>query len=724
MWLTIALLIGSGCLAGAQHSTNCPPGRHVIAHLFEWRWTDIAVECERFLGPTGYCGVQISPPNEHRIIPEINFDIPFSRFTPITRPWYERYQPVSYKLTSRSGTEEELRDMIRRCNDVNVRIYVDAVINHMAGENAYGTGSAGSIWNSASLSFPGVPFSEHDFHSGCGIENYGDAYQVQNCRLVGLVDLDLGKDYVRGKIADYLNKLTAMGVAGFRLDASKHMHPNDLMAIRAKLHNLNTTYFPADSKPFIYQEVIDMGGEGISSSQYVGVGRVTEFKYGKELARFFRGNVQLKHLSGFGESWGMVHSNNAVVFVDNHDNQRGHGGGGNILTFRDSRLYKMANAFMLAWPYGFTRVMSSYSWPTHWERGKDKNDWIGPPASGNRVQNTLAVTITAQGECTGDWICEHRWRQIANMVAFRNSVTGQGVDNWWDNGANQVAFGRGDKGFLAINNDGFCMVTELDTGLPAGTYCDVISGEFRRTHCTGRVVRVGHDGKALMDVANWLPDPVLAIHAGSRISDSVSHGAEAGTPDLRRTVILIEKQTTPGQDIFMRGGIDHARRPVCKQNPVECAIPVRYRPIGTGSHYQKYIDWCKGDQMLDWEGAESGQGKYENMSPHGSPLVWTTNDVTSSAYQSVNSYGGSYWLLDVDMDCSKTENGWFEVKAVIASRNGTEVTWESNLVHSSANPAGSARETLPGCSANHIVKCGKINVLKFGRPDIKINNFS
>lgn len=76
------------------------------------------------------------------------------------------------------------------------------------------------------------------------------------------------------------------------------------------------------------------------------------------------------------------------------------------------------------------------------------------------------------------------------------------------------------------------------------------------------------------------------------------------------------------------------------------------------------------------------------------------------------------------MDCSKTENGWFEVKAVMASGNGTDITWESNLVHSSSNHAGSATETLPSCSANHIVKCGMINVLKFGRSDIEINNFS
>ena len=34
------------------------------------------------------------------------------------------------------------------------------------------------------------------------------------------------------------------------------------------------------------------------------------------------------------------------------------------------RLYKMGVGFMLAHPYGFTRVMSSYHWPRHFENGK------------------------------------------------------------------------------------------------------------------------------------------------------------------------------------------------------------------------------------------------------------------------------------------------------------------------------------------------------------------
>ena len=73
---------------------------------------------------------------------------------------------------------------------------------------------------------------------------------------------------------------------------------------------------------------------------------------------------------------------NALVFVDNHDNQRGHGAGGaSIVTFWDSRLYKMAVGYMLAHPYGVTRVMSSFRWNRHIVNGK-----VGPLLNGNYDQ--------------------------------------------------------------------------------------------------------------------------------------------------------------------------------------------------------------------------------------------------------------------------------------------------------------------------------------------------
>lgn len=70
-----------------------------------------------------------------------------------------------------------------------------------------------------------------------------------------MIDLALEKDYVRSTIAAYLNRLIDIGVAGFRLDAAKHMWPGDIKAFLDKLHNLNTKWFPQGSKPFIYQEV-------------------------------------------------------------------------------------------------------------------------------------------------------------------------------------------------------------------------------------------------------------------------------------------------------------------------------------------------------------------------------------------------------------------------------------------------------------------------------------
>jgi hypothetical protein len=43
----------------AQKDPNTLEGRSTIVHLFEWKFNDIADECERFLGPKGYAGVQV-----------------------------------------------------------------------------------------------------------------------------------------------------------------------------------------------------------------------------------------------------------------------------------------------------------------------------------------------------------------------------------------------------------------------------------------------------------------------------------------------------------------------------------------------------------------------------------------------------------------------------------------------------------------------------------------
>ena len=43
----------------AQKTPNTVEGRSAIVHLFEWKFIDIAAECERFLAPRGFAGVQV-----------------------------------------------------------------------------------------------------------------------------------------------------------------------------------------------------------------------------------------------------------------------------------------------------------------------------------------------------------------------------------------------------------------------------------------------------------------------------------------------------------------------------------------------------------------------------------------------------------------------------------------------------------------------------------------
>jgi alpha-amylase len=511
--LLLAVLIP---LAAGQWDPNVVDPRSAIVHLFEWRWNDIADECERFLGPMGYAGVQTSPPNENVVA--------VNEYA--NRPWWERYQPVSYKLITRSGTEDEFASMVSRCNAVGVRVYPDIVINHMSGYWPGGTGATGgSSFDAGSLQYP--IFGPNDFHgsddcptSSGNIENYSDAVQVRNCKLVGLNDLDGGSEYVRNTIAEFLNRLIGYGVAGFRVDASKHMWPGDMQAIFGRLNDLSTAHgFPAGTRPFIFMEVIDLGGEAISQAEYYSIGRVTEFKYGAKLGEIFRRYDQLQYLSNFGEAWGMAPGNNALVFIDNHDNQRGHGAGGqNIITFREPQLYKMAVAFMLAWPYGFPRVMSSYYWDQNWVNGQDKNDWIGPPVDGN--MNTLPVVVNPDDTCGNGWICEHRWRQIYNMVKFRNVAGAEKVVNFSTGTGQQIAFSRGSKAFIAINNDeGATFSGSFPSGLPSGQYCDVISGNLVSGSCTGKTITVNGDGTVNVDLPVPGPDGdrVLAIHVEAKL---------------------------------------------------------------------------------------------------------------------------------------------------------------------------------------------------------------
>ena len=335
--------------------------------------------------------------------------------------------------------------MVRRCNNVGVRTYVDIIPNHMTGPGR-GVGIGGSNWNGDTQQYPGVPFSREHFNMNIpgrcptsgGIENWGSAIQSRNCMLVGLRDLDQGQSYIRSKIAAAFNELIDIGVAGFRIDAMKHMWPGDMELLWNEVKSLRADIFGHDAWPFMYHEIAWSEGE-VHPTQYTHLGRPIEFRYLNGLQDTIKGRdgKKLAYLRNYGRDWGFLPDDDAVAIVDNHDVQRGANGEPNkVIMFRNYRWYKMINAFMLAWPYGVTKVMSSYDWKEYIANGHDVNDWIGPPSHPNGT--TKNIKILPDGTCDEEWVCEHRWRQIFNMVQFRNVVGNAPVSDWWDNGSNHV----------------------------------------------------------------------------------------------------------------------------------------------------------------------------------------------------------------------------------------------------------------------------------------------
>ena len=116
-----------------------------------------------------------------------------------------------------------------------MKIYVDAIVNHMAGGASTGAGSGRLDVLATTTTRPCRTATATSTTAAATAtttsRNWSDRWEVQNCELVDLSDLATESAYVRGKLTAYLNDLVSLGVDGFRVDAAKHMPVADLQAI-------------------------------------------------------------------------------------------------------------------------------------------------------------------------------------------------------------------------------------------------------------------------------------------------------------------------------------------------------------------------------------------------------------------------------------------------------------------------------------------------------------
>lgn len=121
-------------MAQAQSKTQANQQKDVQVIAFQQTWNTIAKECTNTYGPEGVAYVEVSPPQE---------SIQGTQ-------WWTSYQPVSYKLDSKLGTEAEFKNMVQQCSAAGVGIIADVVLNQTTGADVAAgdqKGVAGSEYN-------------------------------------------------------------------------------------------------------------------------------------------------------------------------------------------------------------------------------------------------------------------------------------------------------------------------------------------------------------------------------------------------------------------------------------------------------------------------------------------------------------------------------------------------------------------------------------------------
>ena len=167
-----------------------------ILHLFQWKLKDIIAYIPK-VKEQGFDAIQISP----------------IQGTTYGTEWWRLYQPINLKIgNTQIGTKEQLKKLCAVANQYGIKIIVDVVLRHVAGD------PQNHLAPHKDVDPELLPYLCKE-QIPCN--NYEDRWQCTH-RCTGMPMLDYNNPNYIAKIIDFLNELLDCGVWGFRLDQLKH----------------------------------------------------------------------------------------------------------------------------------------------------------------------------------------------------------------------------------------------------------------------------------------------------------------------------------------------------------------------------------------------------------------------------------------------------------------------------------------------------------------------
>ena len=254
----------------------------VILHCFDWKYNDIKAELKS-IAEAGFTSVQTSP----------------AQVGVSSGAWYWLYQPLGFYIgTNDLGTKEELKSLCEEADKYGIKVIVDVVANHLAGDhsNIQNDLKSGQYW-----------------HTHGSVSSWADRYQVTYGE-IGMPDLASENKYVQQVVANYINELKNIGVDGIRWDAAKHI----------QLPSEGSSFWPTVTSQGLYHygEILvgpddrATGNEGLMK-EYTQYMSVTDSSYGKTLRDSFA-NGQAPAAYGNWSARG-ISNDKLVYWAESHD---------------------------------------------------------------------------------------------------------------------------------------------------------------------------------------------------------------------------------------------------------------------------------------------------------------------------------------------------------------------------------------------------------------------
>lgn len=221
-----------------------------IFHAFDWSLNVIKSRLND-IAKAGYTAIQTSPLQQPK---DYYGD---SR----TSDWWKLYQPLSFNLPTENyylGNANDLKSLTTAAHNLNLKIIVDVVANHMGGD--------GNNPNDAINRYEPAIMADRNntFRSVDQCSDWNNRYDVTHKRLGGYPELNTGNTTVQNEVYTYLKELVDNGVDGFRFDAAKHIEtPFDNNEVKSEFWNktaskaytyASNTY---NKKLYMYGEILD-----------------------------------------------------------------------------------------------------------------------------------------------------------------------------------------------------------------------------------------------------------------------------------------------------------------------------------------------------------------------------------------------------------------------------------------------------------------------------------